>query len=326
MSDQETIPTDHDLPAHLLSGWRFRAVFITIFLSIIGYFLFMIWGGWDHVILAVSQVGVLGISAALTLSLVNYLLRFLRWTLFLKNLGHTLPWWPHLRIYMSGFALTTTPGKTGEAVRGLFLKDYGVPYRKSIGLFFSERLSDLISVLILASAGLWSHSSTRPLLLAVAGFIIALLALIQSDRLLKAIERLAGKWLPPRFVHTVNFFLETVIAFRSCFVWRVQVIALALGVIAWTAEALALYILVHLVGGDLSFATAMFIYGFSLVIGGITLLPGGLGGAEVTMLQLLMINQVSSSVAVAITLVIRLTSLWFAVLLGMIALPKKKFL
>jgi uncharacterized protein (TIRG00374 family) len=62
------------------------------------------------------------------------------------------------------------------------------------------------------------------------------------------------------------------------------------------------------------------------VIGGITLLPGGLGGAEVTMLQLLVLQNIPAPIAVAATLIIRLTSLWFSVFLGMIALPKNKIL
>ena len=93
---------------------------------------------------------------------------------------------------------------------------------------------------------------------------------------------------------------------------------------AWTAEAAALCYVLHLLGYDIGIITAAFVYGFSLVIGGITLLPGGLGGAELTMMQLLILNGVSAAVAVATTLVIRLTSLWFSVVLGMIALPKKQ--
>lgn len=312
--------------AHLLNGWRFKTLFITILLSIIGYLLFTLWGGWDNVVAAVKQVGLLGISAALLLSLFNYSLRFLRWQLFLKTLGHAIPWRPSLRIYMSGFALTTTPGKTGEALRGVFLKDYGVPFRKSFGAFFAERFCDLLSVSILASGGLWIYPQIRPVLLIVAALFVFILFAIQKDHWLHGVEKFAKRQLPERFAKTVEFILEMIIAFRTCFSTRIMLAAISLGVIAWTAEAVALYTLLHLLGYQIGLIAAAFIYGFSLVIGGITLLPGGLGGAEVTMLQLLILQGVIPSVAVAITLVIRLTSLWFSVLLGLIALPKKRIL
>lgn len=114
------------------------------------------------------------------------------------------------------------------------------------------------------------------------------------------------------------------IAFRECFSTRVLLFATGLGIIAWMAEAVALYIILFFLGYEINLITAAFIYGFSLVIGGITLLPGGLGGAEFTMLQLLLINQIPPAIAVTATLIIRLTSLWFSVVLGLIALPKKQ--
>lgn len=312
------------LHKHLLSGWRFKALLLTVLLSIIGYFLFTLWGGWGNVVGALSRVGIRGILLALFLSLVNYFLRFMRWQLFLKTLGHQIPWAKSLRIYISGFSLTTTPGKTGEALRGVFLKDYGVPFRKSFGAFLAERFSDLMAVSILASGGLWIYPQVRPVLFIVLGMFVLLLLTIQKDKWLHGLEKLAKRQLPERFAKSVEFVLEMVIAFRSCFKMGVLLAAIALGVCAWMAEAIALYALVHFVGYEINLITAAFVYGFSLVIGGITLLPGGLGGAEVTMLQLLMLHGIIPSVAVALTLVVRLTTLWFSVILGLIVLPKKQ--
>lgn len=315
-----------DVHRHLLGGWRFRTLLITVLLSVVGYFLFTLWAGWDKVVKAAYQVGLLGIIFALSLSLLNFSLRFLRWQLFLGTLGHKISWIPSLRIFMSGFSLTTTPGKSGEALRGVFLKDFGVPFRVSLGAFFAERFYDLLSVTLLAASGLWIYTAARPVLLLVLLMLAFILYAVQKEKWLKGIERLARKHLPERFARSVEFLLEIALSFRNCFKPRVMLPALLLGVLAWTAEGIALYGILMLLGFDIGLVTAIFIYGFSLVIGGITLLPGGLGGAEVTMLKLLMINNVEASVAVAVTLIIRLTSLWFSVFLGLIALPKKQIL
>jgi uncharacterized protein (TIRG00374 family) len=324
MTEKQT--KDSNFHQHFISGQKFKIVLLTVLLSIVGYFLFTIWGGWENVAAAIKQVGFLGIATALGLSLLNFGMRFLRWQYFLKVLGYSIPLAPSFRIYMAGFSLTTTPGKTGEALRGVFLKDYGVPFRKSFGAFLSERTSDLLSVTILASAGLWIHPEARPILLLVAGLITFLFFTIRNERWLRWLERLAKKIFPGRFAHTIEFFLETVHSFRSCFTAKVLATTLILGLTAWAAEAVALKYILHLLGYEISMLTALFIYGFSLVIGGITLLPGGLGGAEVTMLQLLILQNIPAAIAVAVTLVIRLTSLWFSVFLGIIALPKDKIL
>jgi glycosyltransferase 2 family protein len=311
---------------HFLGGWRFRTMVLTVLVSIIGYFLFTLWAGWHNVLDSVAQVGVWGILLSLFLSLVNYGLRFLRWQLFLKNLGHTVAWKSSLRIYMSGFSLTTTPGKSGEALRGVFLKEYGVPFRKSFGAFLAERFCDLMSVSILALGGLWLYPQARPILLLVALVVGFALYAVQKDRWMNGVIAFFKKILPNRFIKAIDFIHEMIFAFRSCFTPRVLSAAIALGVAAWLAEALALCALLNLAGYPLNFVLAIFIYGFSLVIGGITLLPGGLGGAEVTMFQLLLLNNVPASAAVAITLVVRLTTLWFSVFIGLIVLPKKQIL
>ncbi len=311
---------------HILNGRRFKSVLFTIFLSIIGYFLFTLWGGWNNVVEAVTSVGVFGIGLALVLSLINFGLRFLRWLFFLATLGYRIPFLSGWRIYMSGFSLTTTPGKTGEAIRGVFVKDYGVPFRKSLGVFFSERLSDLISVSLLASTGLWIYPQARPVLLVVALVYGFLLLAVQKDSWIRFFEAFARRRLPERFAHGIEFCLEMIFAFRACFRGKALLVSLTLGVIAWISEALALYYFLYVLGYHVSLLTAIFIYGFSLVIGGITLLPGGLGGAEFTMLQLLMLNDVPASAAVAVTLVVRLTTLWFSVFLGFLSLPKNLFI
>lgn len=311
---------------HFISGQRFKILLVTVFLSVLGYILFTLWGGWDNVASAVSKVGPKGILVALCLSLVNYGLRFLRWQYFLGVLGHSVPWASSLRIYMSGFSLTTTPGKTGEAIRSIFLKDHGVPFRQTFGAFLAERLSDLLSVTILASVGLWIYPEARPILLIVVAMLAFIFFAVQNHALLQWLEKLAKKIFTEKFSHIIEFVLESIYSFRSCFSAKVLSTSLCFGITAWVAEAAALFYILHLLGQDISFLTAVFIYGFSLVIGGITLLPGGLGGAEVTMLQLLIMRGVPAPIAVAATLVSRLTTLWFSVFLGLVALPKKQIL
>ena len=53
------------------------------------------------------------------------------------------------------------------------------------------------------------------------------------------------------------------------------------------------------------------------------MLPGGLGSAEITMIGLLILNGVTGADAATATIVIRIATLWFAVLLGILAMPKR---
>jgi uncharacterized protein (TIRG00374 family) len=57
-----------------------------------------------------------------------------------------------------------------------------------------------------------------------------------------------------------------------------------------------------------------------MLAGALSFMPGGLGGAEVVMAGLLIVAGMAESQAIAATVIIRLSTLWFAVALGAIAL------
>lgn len=135
-----------------VADWRWRALLGSILLAAAGYLAAALWSGGAAVAGAVARVGAGGLGVALSLSLLNYGLRFVRWRLYLRALGHAPDWLAHGRAYLAGFALTTTPGKAGEAVRAVLLRRWAVPYTDTLAAMFSERLSDLFGVLLLAAA------------------------------------------------------------------------------------------------------------------------------------------------------------------------------
>ena len=304
----------------LLSGWRFRALLMIVLLSAAGYLIFSLWGGWREVLTAIGQVGFTGTAIALGLSLLNYGLRFLRWQKFLALLGHRVPTLESLRIYIAGFGLTILPGKAGEAIRSVFLKHHGVSYPESLAAFFSEHFSNLISMLLLAAVGLWVYPQAQPLVIIITVSVLSGLVVLQQTRWLKKLKAAAQNKLPERPARLIGSTIEIILHSGRCFRPSMLVLGLAYGLIAWGAEGVAFHYILHALGSDISLQAALFIYAFSMLVGALSFLPGGLGGAEATMVMLLMLHQIGQPQAVAATIIIRLATLWFAVALGLISL------
>lgn len=297
-----------------------RGLSLSVILAVVGYFAFSLWGGWEEVRESLSQVSWLDLLLLLLLSLLNYLLRFVRWAKFLRLQGYSVPGVANLRIYLSGFALTTTPGKAGEALRSVLLKPFGVSYPHSLAALLAERLGDLMAVLLLACVGLYAYEPARPVVaVMVVGFVFGLW-LLQQDALLGRMEQWLTRRFHQRLAHLISGFIDTLRHSGGLLSLPLLGYSLWLGVIAWGAEGIAFYYLLQVMGADVSFTAAIFIYAFSMLIGAISFLPGGLGGAEVTMTALLVLNGMDNAAAVAATLLIRLTTLWFAVVLGLLAM------
>jgi uncharacterized protein (TIRG00374 family) len=305
-----------------LSGWRYRAVVLSVVVSALGYLGFSLWGGWHAVGAAVSEVGLIGIVIALFMSSLNYGLRFLRWQCYLKVLGHPLPWRPSLNIYLAGFALTTTPGKAGEALRGVLLKRWGVPWPQSFAAFFSERLSDLFAVVLLTLFGLSLYPEAMPMIAVGLALVIVGLLVLSQRRLLERLMRM----LPTqgRVANLARHLLQVLMHAQQCHRLGLMLGLTMLSVVAWSAEALAFDWILHWMGADIPLAFAVFVYALAMLAGAVSFMPGGLGGAEAVMVGLLVWKGMSNADAVAATVLIRLATLWFAVAIGALMLLKLK--
>ncbi|XAF55870.1 lysylphosphatidylglycerol synthase transmembrane domain-containing protein [Marinobacter alkaliphilus] len=288
-----------------------------------GYLAFSLWGGWHDVVAAFSAIGLQGTLLALGMSLLNYGLRFVRWQLYLARLGHRLHWRPSLRIYLSGFALTTTPGKAGEAFRGVLLSKRGVPFSISFAAFISERMSDLVAVILLTLLGMAEFPEARSAVLLGTAGILTVLFLISSETALNKLLAWSNK-SRRKLVTIASHIIHALHGARRCQRADLLFISTIISVIAWGAEAVAFYWVLDWLGADISVSFAIFVYALSMLVGALSFLPGGLGSAEAVMISLLVLKGMSTPDAIAATVFIRLATLWFAVLIGLVALIKSR--
>jgi uncharacterized protein (TIRG00374 family) len=314
------------MTSEVLSGWRFRALLLIVLLSALGYLGFSLWGGWREVLAAIARIGVGGMAVALALSLVNYGLRFVRWQKFLELLGHRIYRAESLRIYIAGFGLTILPGKVGETIRSVMLKHHGVSFPESLAAFLSDQFSNVISMLMLVVRGMWAYPQAKPMVMVLAVLIVAGLLVLQQTKWLRALELFAQHKFPARLGRLIGHGIEIILHSGRCFSLPMLLYSMLLGMVAWGAEGMAFFYVVNLLDGDISLQVALFIYAFSMLVGAFSFLPGGLGGAEASMVALLIFNHVAQPQAVAATVLVRLATLWFAVALGIIALtlPERK--
>ena len=241
---------------------------------------------------------------ALALTALNYLIRFWRWQLYLARLAIVVPAGRSFAIFVAGLSGTITPAKVGEVLKCVLLKrGFDVPVRRSVPLVLAERVTDATGVVVLALAA--GAGTTRwPLVaLAVVG-VVAIVVVVRSPLL-------------DRF----KVLGEAPEAARVLLRTPLLVGMTALSAVSWFFECLAAYVCVRGLKLDLTLDDTILVFALGSLAGALSFLPGGLGVAETSMTGLIQVlGDASRAAAVAATVLIRLATLWFAVVLGLAGL------
>lgn len=258
-------------------------------------------------------------------TVINYWLRWLKWDYYLRylKLDRDIDRSTSGLIFTAGLVMSVTPGKMGEVLKSFLLRQRnGTPISRSAPIVLAERLTDGIAMLLLMGLGLTLYPPARPLFVILVLVTIIGIIIVQRQALALAIIRMIarlplGQRLAPR--------LETIYTTTAQLLhWRILLISTMISVISWGFECLAFFWVLMGVGSIPSWLLllqATFIFAASTLFGLVSFLPGGLGASEVSSVGLLLaLVGLSASAATTATIVIRFCTLWFGVLLGVIAL------
>lgn len=298
-----------------------RKILTGVILAVMVYAGFAIWADAHAVLDRVRSLPYHIFMWALALTVVNYALRFVKWSVLLRRIGVAIPNGESALIFVAGMSMSITPGKIGEVLKSVLLRDAcDVPIARSAPIVFMERLTDLLGLVLIAAFGISRFEYGRvPFLLVCAGLVVTVF-ILQRPRWVHRILSFGDRH--PRLAPLRDKTNEIYDSTHSLLDWRVLSTTTLVSVLSWGMEAMAFHLLVEGLGGHADFALTSFIYAMSTIIGAISFLPGGLGVTEGSMIGVLGFFSVFDNVATgtAATYLIRFATLWFGVAAGFIAL------
>lgn len=314
----------------ILSPKLKRRLLVGVLFGMLVYLGLALWVDGPQIAQALRSFPLRWVFAAMGLSFLNYCVRFARWERYRALLGIRMGVATSFRIYLAGLALTVTPGKLGEAFRSVLIRrEDGTPLARSAPMVVAERFTDLLGFLILvAIGGIASQPEYLWIFWATLGLCAFLLVLVGSRRcgevVLGAIARVP--WIQ-RFAGAAQHMLSSS---RELLAPRELLLPTVVSTLGWGCECFAFYLISEaLVPGGASLLFATFTFALSAIVGAVLIVfPGGLGVTEASMGGLLTTRYVAVGVAreaaaakaLSATFVIRLCTLWFAVLIGVLAL------
>ncbi|NWF95237.1 MAG: flippase-like domain-containing protein [Candidatus Thorarchaeota archaeon] len=311
-----------------------RKLLLFVFAGVVIYLLMILYGEIGRIASALSVIPWWWVvPAILVLSFLNYIIRYVKWQYFLRRIDVNLRHLESFSVFLAGFTLTVSPGKIGEVIKGYFCNQLkGTPIAKVVPVVVSERVTDLLAMVLLAMMGFLLGFNTGNELITIIGLggLVFFGALVLSRRSLynRLIKRMTSFGPLKRFQSSCDMIEDTMVRTLAP---RPMLVSTTISVPGWFMECIELWILLGLLTGTglpslapeslLLLVHATFIHSAASVIGALVFTPGGLIGYEASSIALMQVLLgLTEAVASVATILIRLATLWFSVVVGFVAL------
>ncbi|NYB53095.1 MAG: flippase-like domain-containing protein [Methanobacteriaceae archaeon] len=290
-------------------------IWLTLLLAVAVYLIMCIYADIDKLIQAFESFQWLYLILLLVLTTLGYFIRYIKWNYFLQSVGVHLESRDNLFVFFSGLSMIITPAKMGEIWKGWLIKEInGEKLAKTIPVVIVDRVTDLLALIILSLTGIFYYEKGSYLLLIIFLVFLAFFLVVKSnfisEKLIFFMEKRAGKYSSD--VKNMHQTFEETMAPKTLLVTTILAVA------AWFCECLGLFMVVLGFSQYLTLTVSTFVFSFSSLVGAVSMIPGGLGVAEATISGLLQFFGLTSTVSVGVALIIRLGTLWYGVILGLV--------
>ena len=244
----------------------------------------------------------------------------IKWHFLLKNCEIDIPLKKSIAVFFSGVAFEITPGQIGALIKSQILKtSYNIPRTKTVPIVIVEKVYDLIGAILASVIGI-IILGMEIYLIAIAISVLAFIFFFMyhkpaSELFFNRITKL--KFFSKR-VDNISEFNKIIQKSTNP---KVATICILLAVTYWFIISIAVYY--TLIAFDiniLDYLEVLAIYTTSILLGAISLIPGGIGIAEGSIAGLLTLNGIDVSTALILAVMIRIFTLWYSVSVGFIAL------
>ena len=258
----------------------------------------------------------------LPLAFCSFFIRGLRWNMLLQSIDINIPLKQSILIYFAGMGMGVTPGKIGEIVKSHILKkDFSKPISKTGPIVLVERYYDLVGVILISTIGIWFVNIDKIIIIFALILAISILVLSQRKKIVESVLKKTSK-IPFVKKYTENI-IQSYGTIQILLRPKIYAKGIVYSVSSWGIESLAVYLTFQGFGIDLSFPLIALIFIMSTIVGAISFVPGGIGVTEGGMIGFLLLYDIDYTTAFASVLAVRIFTLWFSVIIGLIALKIK---
>lgn len=274
-------------------------------------------GNVGHVIFS-SNLYIFALAFACVLG--GYLLSFIKWSYYLKKLHIKLPLRKSLVVYLSMYSMEITPGRVGRVLVAYTLNRITKKKMAStVPIVTIDIFTDFLGLAILALvAAIYVRQYILYVLIIDVVLILPYLFIL-SSWFYNLLKKILKRWSALKMF---TLFGDEYFASQSKLNNpSTYAVSIATSVPSAFLNSMALYFSLMAVGIIPILSSSVFVYTSANVIGMVTGVPGNIGVTDGALVALLVgVMKVDTTLSSAVTIMVRMATLWFGVIIGSILL------
>ena len=296
-----------------------RLILVLVAAAVI-YAIFLFASDYDTISETISSFNVNFLPHILFFATASWIPIFIKWHFLLKNSNIHVPVKGNIVVFLSGMGLELTPGHVGALIKSQILKTkFSISRTKTAPIVLIEKVYDLIGAIIASIIGI-IILGMETYLIAIALSALALIFFLMCYR--PAFDLFLGLIAKRKFfskyIENISDSYEIIKKSTSV---KSFTICILLSIAYWSIISAGVYYILAGFGIDMiDYLKILSIYTSSAFLGAITFIPGGIGVTEGSLTGLLSIQGVDISVALVLSVMIRLFAFWYPVCVGFISL------
>jgi glycosyltransferase 2 family protein len=294
-------------------------VVIGLVASLVVFVLVAIFGGFSNVLNVIEHANLYLYFFAFVCVFLGYMIRYGKWRYYLHTLRIKVDQTKSFLIYLSAYSMDITPGRVGRIVAAYTLKKVTkIKFMSVVPIVTMDLFTDFFGFAILA---LVTALYVRKYLLYVVAFDLVLIipfVLVINPWIFNYIKtRKKGFILKRLEQHGKHYYMSQNKLNKP----SIYLVSLIFTIPADILNSMGLYFALLAVGVKLNALISLFIFSTSQIFGMVSTLPGSIGVADATLVALLKVMLgLNSTLSSAVTIMARIATLWFGIILGLIVL------
>ncbi|NDF25648.1 MAG: UPF0104 family protein [Thaumarchaeota archaeon] len=302
------------------------AVILGIFVI---YITLILYGDIEKFLHFAMHIDIPKIMLALALIGVSTGLFALRFHRFVRALEIEINIKKSIMIYFFGLAFSITPFNSGTLIKSHILKkEVGSPITKTLPIMLAEKWNELAALVLFLNIFVILHYSLESTIIVIFGtaLVLAFLVIARNSEMFCIFKKILSKIsFLKKLQENMDELRESMLILTN----RRNILeSFGLSTLSKTLEVIAVILTFQAIGFNLGMISEGQAYYSGVFLGFISLLPGGLGITEGSMLGLLLKHGGDFALASTTVILVRLVTFWLPTTIGLASMKyfmKEKF-